>query len=68
MAKVIITLEDSDDGQDVETRVVFDPQIENPLKGAKLTGAQNMGWGLMRAIMGNAKSADDVEVNDGEED
>lgn len=52
MAKCIITFEDAeDDGEPtIDSNVVFEPALKNPLHGHKPTPAQEMGWSFFKAM------------------
>jgi hypothetical protein len=67
MAKCSIIFEDTTEGG-VEMKVVFNPPINNPLKGHPTT-AQNVGWQLAEAMMkdcklSNQSGKDDHETRD----
>jgi len=61
MAKCIITFEDGEEEGQVETRVEFDPPLDNPDHGNRPTPAQMMGWQFMQAVTSDAESIEETE-------
>jgi hypothetical protein len=53
MAKCIITFEDDDESGKPKLTITFDPPINNPTNGEKMTPAQKVGWSFAQEMTEN---------------